>query len=205
MITKLFTIFTVSILFFAACDKKESKQNSIEQKDTKNVENRDSSKDDAVNSTQSSAENKKENVLHMLGNDGKKYELFANYDGLKFKGYEGKVLILDFFATWCPPCRAEIPHLVHLQDKYKDKIQVFSVLMEENKDSMEVENFIKQFNINYPVLNSKENFFLSQALGGIRSLPTLVVYDTKGGYFTHFLGAVPEEMLESAILKALKK
>jgi len=79
------------------------------------------------------------------------------------------------------------------------------VLMEENKDNLELDDFIKEFKINYPVLNSKENFFLSQALGGIRSLPTIVIYDKNGAYFTHYLGAAPEEMLESAIEKALKK
>jgi thiol-disulfide isomerase/thioredoxin len=200
MITKLFIIFTTLLLLLNGCNKKEdhlkeTKQNNQNEKiDKKSVDN-----------NKSTTKETKQNVLHMVGSDGKKYELFANYDGIKFKGYEGKVLILDFFATWCPPCRAEIPHLVHLQEKYKDKIQIFSILMEENKDNLELEEFIKEFKINYPVLNSKENFFLSQALGGIRSLPTLVVYDTKGGYFTHYLGAAPEEMLESAILKALKK
>jgi thiol-disulfide isomerase/thioredoxin len=202
MITKTFISLMIATLFFNSCGKKD--ESSSKQKKEKSISSQketNSQKDDK----NSSKERENQNILHMLGSDGKKYELEANYDGLKFKGYEGKVLILDFFATWCPPCKAEIPHLVNLQKKYKDKIQIFSILMEENKDNMELEEFIKDFDINYPVLNSKENFFLSQALGGIRSLPTLVVYDKSGAYFTHFLGAAPEEMLESAIKKALAK
>ena len=78
-------------------------------------------------------------------------------------------------------------------------------LMEEDKDNQEVIDFSKEHQINFPVLNSKENFLLSQALGGIRSLPTLVMYDKTGNYFIHYTGAAPEEMIESDIKKALAK
>jgi len=195
MITKLAVSFALLTFLFVGCDKKESSpKESQTQKSTKNI-----------SEEKNSSKTKTANVLHMIGSDGNKYDLIADYQGIKFKGYEGKIIILDFFATWCPPCRAEIPHLVDLQKKYKDKIQIFSVLMEENKDNLELDDFIKEFKINYPVLNSKENFFLSQALGGIRSLPTIVIYDKNGAYLTHYLGAAPQEMLESAIEKALKK
>jgi len=193
MITKIFITFVTFAFLITGCDKKNDTSN--ETKMSKDLKEQNSSKNIV----------KKENNLKMLGSDGKSYELIADYRGLKFKGYEGKIILLDFFATWCPPCRAEMPHLVNLQKKYSDKIQIFSVLMEENKDNSELQDFIKQFDLNFPVLNSKENFFLSQALGGIKSLPTLVIYDKNGEYFTHFLGAAPEEMLDATIQKALAK
>ncbi len=201
MIAKIVPFLLLSLLM-TGCNKKsenQSQNNNANTEATKTVKQTDTT------TNKTATQEPQKNVLHMKGVDQKDYELIADYRGLIFKGYEGKILLLDFFATWCPPCRAEIPHLVNLQKKYKGKLQVFSILMEENKSNEEMEDFIDSFDINYPVLNSKENFFLSQALGGIKSLPTLVIYDKTGAYFTHFVGAAPEEMLESAIEKALKK
>ncbi len=198
MIAKILSILLLSLLI-VGCNKKDD---TTKQKEKTSATQSRSVND---NSEATPKQEPQKNVLHMKGVYQKDYELIADYRGLIFKGYEGKILLLDFFATWCPPCRAEIPHLVNLQKKYKGKLQVFSVLMEENKSNEEMKDFIDSFDINYPVLNSKENFFLSQALGGIKSLPTLVIYDKTGAYFTHFVGAAPEEMLESAIEKALKK
>ncbi len=203
MIAKLFITFALLMLTFSGCNKKsDESMNGTKESRSESQKSQESPQHKEADKV---SQKKSKNVLMMVGSDGKKYELMADYRGLVFKGYEGKILILDFFATWCPPCRVEIPHLVALQKKYKDKIQVFSILMEENKENEELSDFIDEFDINYPVLNSKENFFLSQALGGIKSLPTVVVYDKSGEYFTHFLGAVPEEMLDATIQKALKK
>jgi thiol-disulfide isomerase/thioredoxin len=193
MITKIFITFITFAFLATGCEKKDDTKAPIKT-------------DKSTKTNQPEKEVvKQENKLKMIGSDGKVYELIADYRGLKFKGYEDKIILLDFFATWCPPCRAEMPHLVNLQKKYGDRIQIFSVLMEENKENSELTDFIKEFELNFPILNSKENFFLSQALGGIKSLPTLVVYDKSGEYFTHFLGAAPEEMLDAAIVKALAK
>jgi len=201
MISKIFITLLLTLLIFNGCNKKdESKENSV----SKNNVEKNSSKT-TKSDEQNQSQNKSKNILKMLSSDDKEYKLIADYNGLKFEGFEGKIIILDFFATWCPPCKMEIPHLVNLQKKYKDKIQIFSVLMEQNRDNLEIEEFKKEFDINYPILNSKENFFLSQALGGIRSLPTIVVYDKSGAYFQHYLGAVPEEILDETIQKALKK
>ena len=142
-------------------------------------------------------------TLHTTG--GEDILLTATPKGIIFSGYEGNVVLLDFFATWCPPCRAEIPHLADIQSAYKGKVQIIGVLMEENKDDLEIQQFEKEFGINFPVANSPANFELSQALGGIRSLPTLVMYDTRGDYFTHYVGAAPQEMIEADIQRALNK
>jgi thiol-disulfide isomerase/thioredoxin len=194
MITKILITFVAFAFLATGCEKKDDTKVETKTEKSTNTKEKEPQK-----------ELKQENKLIMTDSDEKTYELIADYRGLKFKGYEDKIILLDFFATWCPPCRAEMPHLVNLQKKYGDKIQIFSVLMEENKKNSELKEFIDEFNLNFPILNSKENFFLSQALGGIKSLPTLVIYDKSGEYFTHFLGAAPEEMLEAAIVKALAK
>ncbi len=192
MITKLYISLLTIALFLTACDQKKSPDKAVQTQ--------------TQESTKTKIPTKVEkNVLTLTDIQGKSYPLRATQNGIKFDGLEGKVVLLDFFATWCPPCRAEIPHLVNLQEKYKGKIQILSILMEEDKDNQDVIAFSKEHTFNFPILNSKENFLLSQALGGIRSLPTLVMYDKEGNYFTHYVGAAPEEMIEADLKKALAK
>ncbi len=117
--------------------------------------------------------------------------------------YENKIVIISFFATWCPPCKAEIPHLNNLQEKYKDDIQIISILLEENKTNDEIIQFMNYFNIKFKVMNSPANFKLSQIYGGVDTIPYMVIYDKKGNNVQHYKGAVPEEMIDADIQKAL--
>ncbi len=188
MITKLLISLLTIALFFTACEKKEETSTKVNTKTEKQSEQKTTA-----------------NILTLTDTEGKTYKLKATENGITFEGLENQVVLLDFFATWCPPCRAEMPHLVNLQKKYNGKVQILSVLMEEDKDNQDVISFAKEYALNFPILNSKENFLLSQALGGIRSLPTLVMYDKNGNYFQHYVGAAPEEMIESDIKKALAK
>ena len=100
--------------------------------------------------------------------------------GLIFKELKGKAVLLNFFATWCPPCKAEIPHLNSLRKKYDGKFEVIGVLLEENKDINEINSFIDQFQVQYPITNSEQNFELAKVLGGVRSIPTMFMYDKNG-------------------------
>ncbi|MBD3829998.1 MAG: TlpA family protein disulfide reductase, partial [Arcobacter sp.] len=109
------------------------------------------------------------------------------------------------FATWCPPCKAEIPNLIKLQDDYKNDFVVISVLLEEMKTNEEIVDFIKSFNINYTVTNSPENFDLAKSLGGIKSIPTMFLIDKNSKIFQKYVGLVPSEMMEIDIKKVLEK
>ena len=192
-----FIILTLlaSLLFLTGCErKKQSNQQTEETKAAKEV---------TAQKEKEKEEGPSTITLHTTG--GEDILLVATPKGIIFKGYEGKVVILDFFATWCPPCRAEIPHLADIQNAYKGKVQIIGILMEENKDDLEIQKFEQEFGINFPVANSPQNFALSDALGGIRSLPTMVMYDTNGDYFTHYVGAAPQEMIEADIQRALTK
>ena len=185
MITKLLITLSTLLLLLGGCEKKEQAPSKIEQ---------------SHEMTKPTV-----NLLTLTATDNKTFVMEPSENGIKFHGLEGKIVLLDFFATWCPPCRAEMPHLVNLQKKYEGKIQILSVLLEKDKPNSEVIAFAKEYQMNFPILNSKENFYLDQALGGIQSLPTLVVYDKEGNYADHFTGAAPEEMIEAVIQKALSK
>jgi thiol-disulfide isomerase/thioredoxin len=188
MITKFIPIILVSILLLSGCGKKDENNTDKESR-----------------ATTAQKQEEVSNIINLKTTDDKVIKLTALSNGISFDDYKGKIVLLDFFATWCPPCRAEIPHLVDIQNTFKDHVQIIGILMEESKTNEEIETFRQTQNMNFPVTNSKENFILSNALGGIKSLPTMVMYDKNGEYFTHYVGAAPQEMIEADIQKALTK
>src|SRR5436305_104042 len=96
---------------------------------------------------------------------------------LSLTDYKSKVILLNFWATWCGPCRAEIPDLVELQNKYKDRLQIIgSVVDDEDEDA--IKKFVDEFGINYPVAIATDA--LRTEYGGIPALPTSFVLDAEG-------------------------
>jgi thiol-disulfide isomerase/thioredoxin len=141
-------------------------------------------------------------IFNLKTSTGKDIVIKVKKDGWEFVGYEGKVVLLNFFGTWCPPCKAEIPHLVALNEKYKDKFAVIAVVVEQNKPNEQMKQFIAEHHINYPITNSDVNFELANAVGGVSSIPAMFLFDKSGKVVQHYVGAVPIEMLESDIKKA---
>jgi len=125
-------------------------------------------------------------------------------NGFIFEEFKDKAILVNFFATWCPPCKAEIPHLNNLREKYKDKFEIIAVLMEENKDNTELKNFINEYKINYVVTNSKQNYEFANIIGEVKAIPTMFLYNKNGEVIQKYVGIVPEEMMEIDIKKAIK-
>jgi len=150
-------------------------------------------------------EQKKITSLTLTTVDNKKIHLKFLDEGIIFEEYKNKVVLLDIFTTWCPPCIESIPHINQIQKTYKKDLQVIGILMEEDKRNSELLEFIKKHHIIYPITNSKENFILTKTWGGISGYPTIIIFDKQGKYFNHFNGSPPLEMLESDIKKALRK
>jgi thiol-disulfide isomerase/thioredoxin len=88
--------------------------------------------------------------------------------------WRGKVTIVNFWATWCPPCRAEIPDLIALQDKYRDQIQIVGISQDETGVD-QVKRFANEQHLNYPVVMSTPA--LEGLFPGIYALPTSFVID----------------------------
>ena len=96
---------------------------------------------------------------------------------LSLAGSRGKVILLNFWATWCGPCRAEIPDLVALQQKYKDQLQIIALTVDED-DAASIKQVVAESGINYPVAMSAPEVRIQY--GGIAALPTSFVLDTQG-------------------------
>src|SRR5499427_10562715 len=90
---------------------------------------------------------------------------------------KGKVVLLNFWATWCGPCRAEIPDLVDLQKRYGDNLSIIALATEED-DADEVRRFVRHSGINYRVAMASDD--VVRAYGGVAALPTSFIIDRQG-------------------------
>ena len=168
---------------FTACQDKENIDESV------------------VNPTKT--EEQKLPTFHLKTTDDQNITIEVTKEGWNFKDYPNKVVLLNFFATWCPPCKAEIPHLNNLLKEYKDDFVVISVLVEENKSNETIKEFIKEYNIQYPITNSPENFNLASGVGGVDSIPAMFLFNKKGLVYQNYVGAVDEIILSTDIKKAI--
>jgi thiol-disulfide isomerase/thioredoxin len=107
--------------------------------------------------------------------------------------WRGKVVIVNFWATWCPPCRAEIPDLVALQNKYRDRLLIIGVSQDEG--SVEgVKQFVATHQMNYPVVMMTPE--IDQAFPGIRALPTSFILDRESRVVQRHVGLLNQVVTE---------
>ena len=115
---------------------------------------------------------------------------------LELSDYRGKVVILDFWATWCSPCRTENPFLVALQNKYRSQgLQVIGISLDDDPEP--VRAFYQQFKINYPVAIGDAN--LAERYGGILGLPVNFVIGRDGRIYAKHPGEVDLPVVEREI------
>jgi len=120
---------------------------------------------------------------------------------LDLTNYRGKVVLLDFWATWCTPCRDEIPHFVEWQDKYREQgLQVIGISMDDGPKP--VREFYREFKMNYPVALGTEK--LAASYGGVLGLPITFLIDRDGRVAAKFVGAVEMSSVEQQIKSLLQ-
>ena len=115
---------------------------------------------------------------------------------LKISDLKGKVVILDFWATWCAPCRRGIPDLIELKEKYKDKdFEIVGISLDAiTRGGMTADDvipFIETYKINYPVVKGTENSIYE--FGNINSIPTKFILDKNGNVIKKYQSLVPKE------------
>ncbi len=128
-----------------------------------------------------------------------------------FLDIDEPIVMINFFATWCPPCIGQIPHLNRLQKNYKDKLTILGLLLHDDINNQDLNNFIESQKIDFYISNHQDknmkfSDFISPKLqlNPTFPLPVMILF-VKGEYYTHYEGSIPEEMIESDIKQALKK
>lgn len=120
---------------------------------------------------------------------------------LSLSSYGGKIVLLDFWATWCVPCREETPHFVELQQKYGNRgLQIIGVSMDDSVDP--VRPFAQQFHINYPVVMGTAE--TGEEYGGVLGLPIAFLIGRDGRIVAKHMGATDPAVFEREIVKLLQ-
>ena len=130
-----------------------------------------------------------------------------NGEDVSLSDYEGSVLIIDFWATWCPPCRMEIPHFNELYAEYKDKgLEVLGVSLDRGGKSV-VTDFMKSTEINYTVLMGNNSVSADYQKfvhpDEQNAIPYTFIIDKEGQIAEIFVGYRPKADFESVIVKLL--
>src|SRR5882762_1903547 len=112
----------------------------------------------------------------------------ADNQRMTLANYKGKVVLLDFYATWCEPCRAETPELVRLHQQYADQgLQVIGLNVGGEDDRAAVPAFAKEFGIQYS-LGFPEDEFADDYLGDNQNIPQAFLFDRSGNLVKRFVG-----------------
>ena len=120
---------------------------------------------------------------------------------LRLSSYRGKVVLLDFWATWCVPCREEIPRFIELQDKYRaDGFEIIGVSMDDGPEP--VRTFAREFHMNYPVVMGSAK--IGELYGGVLGLPIAFLLDRDGRVYAKHIGATKPEIIEKEVVALLQ-
>lgn len=121
---------------------------------------------------------------------------------VKSADFKGKVVILDFWAAWCPPCRAEIPGFIELRKKYQNQGLVVAGVSLDQGGAAGVKKFMEKEGVNYPVLLGSEE--VVRAFGGVEAIPTTFIIDRKGRIAGKHEGFTDKDDFEKEIKPLLK-
>ena len=113
---------------------------------------------------------------------------------VRLSDFEGKVIILDFWATWCPPCVQEMPHFVELYEKYRDDgFQMIGIALSSGS-AKDIKKFTTEHGINYLILMGNRE--VARKYGGIRAIPTTFLIDRQRRILKRYIGYRPKEVFE---------
>ena len=118
-------------------------------------------------------------------------------DDVVLSSYKGKVMILNFWATWCGPCKAEIPDLVRLQEQYRDDLVVLGFSVDDTPEKMKP--YATEYKINYPLLVGNGREDVQDAYGPLWGIPVSVIIDREGKIAKKHSGIASREQFEREI------
>ena len=180
-------VFVFAFLF-AGCESKPQQATQVEAK----------------SESQSTAEVLKADSYTLTTTKGEKITFEVANGVMLSPSLNGKMVLFNFWATWCKPCIKEMPTFVKLQEKYKNDFQFIGILFERDKDVKELDAFMKKYKINFPITVGDENFVLAEAFDDVKMIPESFLYSKDGFFVEKFIGEIKEEKLESYIKESMK-
>jgi thiol-disulfide isomerase/thioredoxin len=123
---------------------------------------------------------------------------------VKLASFKGKIILLNFWATWCGPCKVEIPDLVALQDAYRDKLVILGVLVQDEMNET-IAPFAAEYKINYPLLDGNGREDMETAYGPFWGIPSSVIIGPDGNIAMKHAGILPKEEFERELEALLPK
>jgi peroxiredoxin len=118
----------------------------------------------------------------------------------KLSDYKGKVVLLNFWATWCGPCKAEIPAFVELQDQYRKDLTIIGLSVDDPLDKAKA--FASEYKVNYPMVLGENHEDIQDAYGPIWGIPASFIISRDGKICKKHMGIAPKAQFEKEI-KAL--
>ena len=151
------------------------------------------------------AEAQLQNTIHLTTVQEKKVDLKITETGFNFEQFKGKAVLLDFFGPHCPPCLAEMPHIVELQKKHKDDLVVLGIQVQMQMSPNSLKAFLKQKGITYPVVNLDYAMELVQFIqtntnwGG--QIPFMLLFNKDGKLVQTYMGMTDVSRIEKDMKK----
>lgn len=210
-------LFIISIgIFFTSCEDKGSSQHTIPVENTtevlsQTIDNTEANK--RFNVTKSTASPKRTVTLSdtftLSDIHNKTYNVRIKNKQVYFKENSKKIVLMTFFASWCPPCIHDIPYMNDLYKKYSKEMLLTGILIHDSLPKEKFRSFLNLHQVKYYVSNSMHNNDIASLVAKTLQLPKdfsipLTVMYVNGEYFTHYEGCVPVEMIEYDIQQALK-
>jgi thiol-disulfide isomerase/thioredoxin len=159
----------------------------------------------AILSGATAAEEATSNTMHLTTVDNKKVDMKITDVGFNFEQFKGKAVLLDFFGPYCPPCLAEMPHLVDLQTRKKDDLVILGIQVQTQMSPDALKAFIAKKGLNYPIVNLDYAMELVQFIqantnwGG--QIPFMLLFNKEGKLVRTYLGPTEVSQIEQDMKK----
>ena len=142
--------------------------------------------------------------MNIADTNGKSYNVVAKDNNINIEGMEGKLVFLEFFGLQCPACKEAMPHLINLQEKYKENFQVLAVEVQNNEIDP-INDYKAEHGINYTTFSNYDIGrlvrYVAEKSGWQGAIPYTVAIDPKGEVLFAQAGVIPEKTLEEYIEK----